>query len=365
MKKRTLVSLLAIPIFSVATTFNSFSQESEKVKSKEVGAAVIDFLLRNPKTANKMNSNERTALNIISDLLKTSGQREHEIEYAIAGRSQTTINTTDSRQAQFVKDGSGNIYLIVDGVIHPIAQELINQASSILSIDNATLLPYNLNGLESMFNEDLRQHYRVQKGGEYLSDIAKKFDVPASNIFYWKSEDKLRPISKQKKIWENKKRILRSLPFSSHLTLLIIKEKISAVFSYKWHRDLNNDGALGFNEFNQIKRTFYNDEDFNIGIHYQTKKGFKGNLELKIFEDYTGELMLDKKWERIIDGAKIHLFPIHAELLPVGLYLIHTNLINDDSNTVSSKSERFEIIQKSSKTTEKNINCLIKSIKSF
>lgn len=371
MKKRTLVSLLAIPIFSLVTafnsfshptTFNSFSQESEKIKPKQVTAAVIDFLLRNPKTANKMKPHERTALDIIGDLLKTQDQREHEIKYATAGRNQLTINTTDGRQAQFVKDESGNIYLVLDGMVHPIAQELINQASNIPTIDNATLSPYNLRGLESMFNsnpkEDISQYYKIQKGGEYLSDIAKKFDVPESNIFYsytYGSPSRLKreffPIKEKKKIWENKKKI------SSRKILWIVKEKyknqISTVFSYKWHRDLNNDGAFGFNEFNQIKRTFYNDEDLNIGIHYQTEKGFKGNLEVKILEDHTGKLMLDKKTRILSNGPIVNMQHIPAGLLPIGLYLIHTNLINDYSNTVPSKSERFEIIQNTSKTTEK------------
>ncbi len=373
MKKRTLVSLLAIPIFSLVTnsfshptTFNSFSQESKKIKSKQVTAAVIDFLLRNPKTANKMKPHERTALDIIGDLLKTQDQREHEIEYATAGRNQLTINTTDGRQAQFVKDESGNIYLVLDGMVHPIAQELINQASNIPTIDNATLSPYNLSGLESMFNsnpkEDISQEYRVQKGGEYLSDIAKKFDVPESNIFYWypgvligsesQRKSKFIPIKEKKKIWENRKKIPRKY------TLWIGKEKyknqISAVFSYKWCQDLNNDGDLGFNEFNQIKRTFYNDEDLNIGIHHQTEKGFKGNLEVKILEDHTGKLMLDKKTRILSNGPMVNMQHIPAGLLPIGLYLIHTNLINDYSNTVLSfNSERFEIVQKTSKTTEK------------
>ena len=374
MKKRTLVSLLAIPIFSLATTFNSFSQESEKIKSKTVAAAVIDFLLGNPKTADKMKPTEKLALDIIGDLLKTQGQREHELEYATAGRSQTTINTTDSRQAQFVKDESGNIFLVIDGVVHPIAQELINQASNIPSMGNATLLPYNLKGLESRFNsnpkEDISQNYRVQKGGEYLSDIAKKFDVPASNIFYWevvnnpffKSDEEygLISISNQKKIWENKKKIKRSLPFSSHYTLVIAKEKyknqISAVFSYKWHRDLNNDDFFDFNEFNQIKRTFYNDEDVNIGIQYQTEKDFTGNLELKILEDYTGKFILNEKTNITLSngGPMISIYNTPAGRFPVGIYFIHTNL-NDDitSRTVSSGSERFEIVQNPSKTPEK------------
>ncbi|MFX0139865.1 MAG: hypothetical protein ACFFDN_39860 [Candidatus Hodarchaeota archaeon] len=369
MKKIALLSLLAIPIFSLATTFNSFSattfnsyQESKKIKPKTVATAVIEFLLRNPKTADKMNPTEQIALDIIGDLLKTQDQREHEIEYATAGRGQLTINTTDGRQAQFVRDESGNIYLVMDGVIHPIAQELVNQARSLPAIENVTLPPYNLGDLESIFNsniaEDIHQIYIVQQeGGEYLSDIAKKFDIPASIIdvigpIYEKRKMRYRTLSEQREIQEDRKKLPKGE------SLLIVKEgyknQILAIFSYRWDRDLNRDGKIGFDEFNQIKRTFYDDEDFNIGIPYQTKIGFKGNLELKIFDDYTGNLMVDEKLKILSNGPKVGQQPIPAGSLPIGVYLIYINLINYYSDrVVSSKSEKFEIIQNPSKTAEK------------
>ena len=68
----------------------SFSQKIE-----DVGAGVIDFLLRNPKTANKMNSTETIALDIIGDLLKTQSERKYQLEYASAGSNQITINSND------------------------------------------------------------------------------------------------------------------------------------------------------------------------------------------------------------------------------------------------------------------------------
>ncbi len=350
MKKRTLLSLLAIPVFSVATTFNSFSQDY-----KQIGAGVIDFLLANPKTANKMKPSESAALYIIGDFLKAQSQREHELEVAVAGKDEITFNVDDGRQVQFVKDGSGNIFLVIDGVIHPIAKELINQARSIpsTSIDNATLPPYNLRDLESKFNsnptEDISQYYKVSRGGEYLSDIAKKFDVSKSNV-YWIKGKHFYPITDRRTL-ADKCKLGRFGGYPGNLW--IVKEKyrneISTVFSYKWHRDLNNDGSLNFNEFNQIKRTFYSDEDFYIATKFQIDKSFKGSLELKIFDDYTGNLVSYEEWENVPSEAQIAIKDIPAGALPKGVYLIHTNLIDNNSTTVSSKSERFEIIPK---TTE-------------
>src|SRR4030042_983534 len=253
----------------------------------------------------------------------------------------------------------------MDGVIYPLAQELVNQARNppLSNIPNATLSSYNLGGLESKFNsnpkEDISHAYQVQKGGEYLSDIARKFDVSPSNIFYFgainpdafiwgKDYNKYewKPIKERKKIWENRKKVTKKD------ILVIVKEKykneISAVFSYKWYQDLDNDGKLGFNEFNQIKRTFYNDEDFNIGIKYQTEKDFTGNLEMKILEDSTGKIIVNEKMSiALFKGeSAVGRYNMPAGRFPIGVYIIHTNL-NDDitSRTVSSSSEKFEIIQ--------------------
>lgn len=119
MKRPTLLAAL----FSLSLS-TAFSQKLE-----EVGAGVINFLLRNPKTANKMKTEEKIALDIISDLLKTEGQRKHELEYAASGRSQITINSGDGRQAKFVRNQNGDIYLLIDNIIYPIAAEFVNEAA--------------------------------------------------------------------------------------------------------------------------------------------------------------------------------------------------------------------------------------------
>ena len=96
------------------TSTSLFSQSD-----KDVAAGVIDFLLRTPKTANKLNTTEKVALDIISDLLKVESARQHQLEYASSSSDRIVINTNDGRQAQFVKDQNGNIYILVDGEIYP------------------------------------------------------------------------------------------------------------------------------------------------------------------------------------------------------------------------------------------------------
>jgi tetratricopeptide (TPR) repeat protein len=145
MKKR----LQIIITFSLCMLFStSFGQKAE-----DVGAGVIDFLLSNPKTANKMNSTEASALNVLGNFLKTKSARDHELEVAKAGRNQyiennyykeessksvneptptsTQIilnNKSSGQTATLVNDVNGNIYLLYNGTIYPISSELIELA---------------------------------------------------------------------------------------------------------------------------------------------------------------------------------------------------------------------------------------------
>jgi hypothetical protein len=398
MKKSRLVSLLALPVFSVATMttscntpsrvyqepqeysntlqqsqeYSNISQEKKKssgIKAETVGAGVIEFLLGNPKTANLMNPTEQLAIGLVGNLLGIQGQRKHEIDYATAGKSQITINANNGRQAQLVRDRSGRVYIVMEGTIYPLSQEFINQAMGVPAtsnlntintpvIEGATLPSYNLIDLESRFNsnpkENLSQFYKLPRGGQYISEIAKMFDVPYSNISWYEhpliGRKGVFPI-KNLRILQNRKKIRKWGKY--HDTLWIDKERykneISAIFSYKWHGDLNHDGALSFNECNQIKRTFYDNENFYIGVKYQTRKGFKGNLEINILKDNTGESMTNEKVEIVSNGPVVSQKYISAGEIPIGTYVIHMNLergINCYSPiTESSATEKFEIIK--------------------
>jgi len=162
MKRISLLFLISICVI------NSFAQEVE-----DVGAGIIEFLLRNPKTANKMNKTESITLDIIGGLLKTEAERKRQLEYATVGRDQIIINTNQGNQAQIVKDTNGNIYLLYEGVIYPIAQELLQQANeydegNVSTIDNSEKkIPYS----DSYFNENLNE-------GEFI-------DLRDNQVYSW------------------------------------------------------------------------------------------------------------------------------------------------------------------------------------
>jgi len=110
---------------------------------KDISAGVIDFLIQNPKTANKMNSTEKVALEIVSDLFKKSSERKHQLEYSSAGSDQITIVTPNGKQAKFVKDPQDNVYLLIGDLVYPLDRKLIAQAKKQESVPRSSLKEYD------------------------------------------------------------------------------------------------------------------------------------------------------------------------------------------------------------------------------
>jgi len=114
---RTLTCIFIVLLVST----NLFSQAIESV-----GAGVIEFLLTNPKTANRTNASEAAALSVIGSLLDLSARRKHEVNVARAGRDEIVISTNTGNQAAVYLDAQGNVYLLFNGTIYPISDGLVS-----------------------------------------------------------------------------------------------------------------------------------------------------------------------------------------------------------------------------------------------
>ena len=173
---------------------NSYSQGWETM-----GKGVINFLLTNPKTANRTNATEAAALNVIGDLLSISAQRKHDINVANAGRSEIVINASGNNNATVYSDIHGNIYLLYNGTIYPVSAGLINQAKNEYetpSIKNATLPGYNLSTLKNEFESDRKvltykysatkrwERYYLSASNESIGSIASKNDISKDDIYF-------------------------------------------------------------------------------------------------------------------------------------------------------------------------------------
>jgi hypothetical protein len=258
---------------------------------KDAGAGVIDFLLRNPKTADRMKPSESIALDIIGNLLKTSSQRNHELNLAAAGSDKVIINSNDNRQAEIVRDTNGKIYLLVDGIIYPISDELVKQAqinpnisttSSIVSIE--TLYPYNLETL-------VKADRNIIKNDEICTVFT------CNNIIIH-----------------------------------------NGLYSIKKH-------------FQNIKRSFYNSEDIYFVVRYNTskKKEYYCNLLTLRLYDENNNLRAEQSVGTKPNESSFQWWPSLHNFSP-GIYTIHVILGNNSNEFIpiglKHKVEKIEILNR-------------------
>jgi len=354
MKTRVFIlSLLVIP-------FVSFSQELETL-----GSGIINFLLTNPQTANRTNATEAAALNVIGDLLSISAQRKHEMNVAELGKSEIIVNATDGNQAKIFQDIQGNIYLLFNGLIYPIAKTLVEEAKDInpdLTVKGSSLQPYNLLLLKSEYKFDKNNEtfieYELNKDKETLDEIAEKFDVTKDKIFLKKINNPSKGSFHHISFWglENKNYFIKisdketkpsgfacsACRFTIYVKIKIYQTKIVTCFTCNWARDFDGDG-FDIKDFQNIKRSFYEGEPILFVMGYTTES--KGTWELNIYESLTGQAVYHSNGNAK-DGAQIVTTEIEESKLVPGVYIINFTLINDKNENIS-KSEKFEILSKS------------------
>lgn len=180
---------------------DSFSQDNGTIET--IGAGVIEFLLTTPKTANKLDETQYSALLTVGKVLEIFGQRKHDIKTAAAGSDQIIINTSSGEQVKVIQDVKKNLYLLKDGVIYPVTSSLVAQAeeekinpSSLIlnkSVQNATLPDYDFSRLKneyvfdkekSFVEKESWERYTLSKRKESLNSIASKFKVSNEDIFF-------------------------------------------------------------------------------------------------------------------------------------------------------------------------------------
>jgi len=112
---------------------SSFLLNCQAQTLKDVGAGVIEFFMNSPNVIDHSKPWELNSMRIIRDLLIESSRRGHEINVAQAGKTEFTIRDPSGNEAQIVRDVSGNIYLLKNGVIYPINKTIVEQAKTINS----------------------------------------------------------------------------------------------------------------------------------------------------------------------------------------------------------------------------------------
>jgi len=262
--KRIPTVFLIISLFSM-----SYTQKIE-----DVGAGVIEFLLRNPQTANRMNQTQSVALEIIGDLFRVEGERKHKLEYASSGSNHITINTQDGNQAQFVETLSGEVFLLANGIIYPISQELINQAKIIN--DNSKI--------------------------RYTEKQQKKLKGSYFKVFFEQNGRTLEPVNNEVKLFPSEFDIIIKAPV---LTSIAINASYNQNTYTQAKKNIHIDYLIGFPiagglaepPYNQLKNITVTDKAFNYW-YYSDENDHRYTEFTKTGDTIVGKRKIQLIWER-------------------------------------------------------------------
>ena len=340
------------------------------------GKGVIDFLRTNPKTASRINANEAAALNVISDVLRTSAQRKHDINVAKTGRSEIIINTGSNHQATVYSDIQGNVYLLYNGTIYPISSDLVNQAKSESGesaneyeppiIKNVTLQNFNLSTLKNEYRFEktkkigTKKHFFNNDEQVTLCDIARRYNVPLNQLtiaMYYPRKDVYYIHQRTQVINElyscHKKFIGRKngtahysgdrYVASAGLIVLVpiysFSTEIVSIFTCNWAKDFDGKG-FGFDDFQGIKRSFDKDESLAFVMGYTSEHS--GTWKLEVYEVSSGKTIFEKTGTANKGGQIVGAEKGSVTWSP-GVYMYNFTLMTPGNDLVS-KREKFEIL---------------------
>ncbi|SEE63978.1 hypothetical protein SAMN04487765_3527 [Tenacibaculum sp. MAR_2010_89] len=123
-------------------------------------------------------------------------------------------------------------------------------------------------------------------------------------------------------------------------TEYLYKTKIVTTFTCNSEKNLDQQ-RINSKVFQEIKRSFFKDENFLLMMGYTTERIF--SYKLKINEASTGKTVFSKIGITEKDKQFISV-KINNKKLPIGKYIYRFTLINPNKDNVS-KSEKFEILK--------------------
>jgi hypothetical protein len=363
------------------------NRHSHAQNIKDVGAGVIEMLMGSQKISSDMKPGERIALNVVRDVLVQASRREHEMGVASAGKTEINLRDNVGNQAQLVKDENGNVYLIQNGQLYPIDQQIVNQArnsrltfnnrenqvlqpashESIILYGTKEYQPYNLSQSEALkekisvkeffdrfgINKDeiFVRHYLDEKYEKPTTNVPVKIaTVPLKNYmgkFYSKLylgngfirggvDNKFRWTPRTSGVGPAMK-----LSFFDHKLL----PNINSVFTYNWAEDFDKNIWLSIDEFQGIKRSFEESEQFIIGANITSSP--KSTVHIEVYDEITGSLFFSDLSLLTGLGEDVLYYQVPFEFtgnffIP-GTFVYVVSLKSRNGKIISTAKDKFQI----------------------
>jgi hypothetical protein len=377
---------------------NNFGQflSDNSSNVKLVGAGVIDVLMGTTKVGK--NAKSAAALDIVRNVLQQSSRRDHELDVATASKTEIVIREENGNNARVVYDAQGSLYIVLNDQIFPIGQSIIDVASNNISDysgysndlnarrngNSNNLAVYDLDELGNSYastsdfgvkGSNLESYYSTRTPST-IYDICTYFDLSKESvgleIFSFDSETKsfkkesglimVEDIVRNGEIegiddfWRGDLKAIPSLlgqdifefydskaAFGSwYVKFVADGAALNPLFTYNWARYIDNNG-YSLNEFHGLKRTFYKSESCVLGVDY-TSTTPSSNLVIKLWDDYTGVVVLNKHID-LKDHSGFITYDLSIDKLFPGIYTINVQVTNRQNKVFSQRQEKLQILR--------------------
>jgi len=351
---------------------------------KDVSAGVIDILINVPKINGVVKPGGEAALRVVRDLLIQSSLRDHQLGVASAGKTELELQEANGVQAQLVRDADGKVYLVQNGQIFPINQNVVDQAR-LLNVSNgisskSEIPSFDIRILSNAFyftQDTSYVVYKFSKEKTYITDILNEehctrediaihlygflhgFDTheqqvanaPYKNNTY--SLDNLfliHPMFRNSGYFDGRKpiktrkgypEIIDYAGFNNAFTAavyirkLTVPTKINASFTCKWAKDIDDDGFY-IEDFHGISRVFTEGDEFVIVAVCQGNVA--SQLSFEIYDELTG-IKCYSDVTTLSNSGKIVKFNIPKNYFIPGRYFYnfhHKNSVGVNTSTKES-----------------------------
>jgi hypothetical protein len=278
-------------------------------------------------------------------------------------------------------DANGNVYALSNGIIYPISQSIVNEAKEFVlnqrsgymdyikdtpTSNSKFMLPnFNINNLEyewkkaQMYNfENIRSEKKIPIG-DFVNLYGDNIYIFRKGKFEQIMETRFAVFFSEKIIRKNKMKIhsdngILIIGNRYYLFTKFLKNQMRGSFTARWVKDFNNDGSYQFNEYEDKRRNFYENESFLIVARFTSPNQY--SMKLSILNQLSGETVFSNKLENLGKEYDQGYFNINSFFFKPGIYSYYISFINTNTNEIMDNiSDKFQILALNQTNEDKNI----------
>ena len=320
-------------------------------------------------------------------------QFKKELEVAKAGKTQVIVNIPGADQTTIHADQNGDLYYFESGQKHYVSRALNEVQEYIYSTPvHGDMQSYDIGILKRDFSFEQTTEayfYFMSRNEMSISEIADENRVPISGVSFrivrfipgrgmcYMNNDAryfgaqyIKALNERGKFlekgngsakqgWYAHVPGITAGPFRAEIRIMRTecKDKLNFLLTCKWRKDFSGREVF-LNDFNDIRRTFYQGESFVIGFGYQTyAKHTRAKIEVR--EQNSGKIA-HTQIKDVYVSTYAEAINVPAEYFKQNKYVLFCEIKDvSTQKIILEKTEYFEIIPRPKVEVEQPVQQII------